>query len=161
MPSSIEEKEPSLNTLASVFLSSLKCWCILVSSYNVGFDWLSQHQNRVENCWLRLAQPTPDRKRRMPYMYILECVDGTYYTVSTTDLERRFYQHQNGEGANHTKKRLPVKLVYYEFFERVDNAFYREKQVQGWSRAKKQALIEKAYEKLPDLAWTRKGPQPP
>lgn len=48
----------------------------------------------------------------MPYMYILECADGSYYTGSTWDLDRRLREHQSGEGANHTKKRLPVKLVY-------------------------------------------------
>jgi putative endonuclease len=48
------------------------------------------------------------------YMYILLCSDGSYYTGSTIDLERRLEQHQNGEGANHTKRRLPVTLVYYE-----------------------------------------------
>lgn len=48
------------------------------------------------------------------YTYILECSDGNYYTGSTKDLENRLQQHQNGEGANHTKKRLPVKLVYVE-----------------------------------------------
>ena len=48
------------------------------------------------------------------FMYILLCADGSYYTGSTTDLERRLEQHQNGEGANHTKKRLPVSLLYYE-----------------------------------------------
>jgi len=77
----------------------------------------------------------------MPHMYILECVDGSYYTGSTTNLVRRLWQHQNGLGANHTAKRLPVKLVYCEFYERVSDAFYREKQVQGWSRRKKQALM--------------------
>jgi predicted GIY-YIG superfamily endonuclease len=76
------------------------------------------------------------------YMYILECSDGSYYTGSTNDLERRLAQHQNGEGANHTKKHLPVKLVYFEEFQRIDEAFYREKQVQGWSRKKKEALIK-------------------
>jgi len=77
----------------------------------------------------------------MAYMYILECADGSYYTGSTTDLERRLWQHQQGEGANHTAKRLPVKLVFCEYYERVVDAFEREKQVQGWSRKKKQALI--------------------
>ena len=86
------------------------------------------------------------------FMYILECADGSYYTGSTKDLERRFQQHQNGEGANHTKKRLPVKLVYFEEFDRIDTAFYREKQVQGWSRKKKEALINGEYEKLNKLA---------
>ena len=63
-------------------------------------------------------------------MYILECSNGQYYTGSTKNLEMRLAQHQAGEGANFTKKHLPVKLVYYEEFQRIDEAFYREKQVQ-------------------------------
>ena len=86
------------------------------------------------------------------YMYILLCADGSYYTGSTTDLERRLEQHQNGEGANHTKKRLPISLLYYEEYSRIDEAFYREKQVQGWSRKKKEALIEGKSDLLPLLA---------
>jgi len=86
------------------------------------------------------------------YMYILECSDGSYYTGSTTNLELRLQQHQSGEGANHTKKRLPVTLVYYEEYSRIDDAFYREKQVQGWSRKKKEALINGNPELLPQLA---------
>jgi len=86
------------------------------------------------------------------YMYILLCSDGSYYTGSTNNLELRLQQHQNGEGANHTKKRLPVKLIYYEEYERVDLAFYREKQIQGWSRKKKEALMNGTPELLPELA---------
>ncbi len=74
-------------------------------------------------------------------MYILECSDRSYYVGSTKDLERRLWQHQNGVGAKHTAKRLPVKLMYCEFYDRVADAFYREKQVQGWSRKKKEALM--------------------
>ena len=84
--------------------------------------------------------------------YILKCSDGSYYTGSTKDLQRRFKQHQNGEGANHTKNRLPVKLVYVEQFTRIDHAFYREKQIQGWSRKKKEALIEGRENELPQLS---------
>src|SRR5688572_2373495 len=86
------------------------------------------------------------------FMYILECSDGSYYVGSTNNLELRLLQHQNGEGANHTKKRLPVKLVYYEAFNRIDKAFYREKQVQGWNRKKKLALINNHFSLLPHLA---------
>jgi putative endonuclease len=86
------------------------------------------------------------------YCYILECSDGSYYTGSTKNLELRLQQHQNGEGANHTKKRLPVKLVYVELFDRIDEAFYREKQIQGWSRAKKEALINGEFNRLPELS---------
>jgi putative endonuclease len=78
----------------------------------------------------------------MPFMYILECSDGTYYTGSTWNLDKRLNEHNGDLGANYTKKRQPVKLVYFEEFDRIDDAFYREKQVQKWGRAKKQALIE-------------------
>ena len=88
----------------------------------------------------------------MPYMYILKCSDGSYYTGSTKNLEKRLWEHQNGLGANYTKKHLPVKLAYCEEYDRVDHAFYREKQVQGWSRKKKEALINGEFEKLPVLA---------
>jgi len=86
------------------------------------------------------------------YMYILECADGSYYTGSTNNLERRLQQHQNGEGANYTKKHLPVKLVYFEEFQSIAEAFYREKQVQGWSRKKKEALINGCFDKLSNLS---------
>ena len=86
------------------------------------------------------------------FMYILECSDGSYYTGSTNNLELRILQHQNGEGANHTKKRLPVKLIYYEEFYRIDTAFYREKQVQNWGRAKKEALMAGNERLLHELA---------
>ena len=67
-------------------------------------------------------------------------------------LERRLWEHQNGLGARHTAKRLPVRLVYCEFYDHVEDAFYREKQVQGWSRRKKQALIEGSPEKLVEFS---------
>jgi putative endonuclease len=86
------------------------------------------------------------------FMYILLCSDGSYYTGSTIDLEKRIDEHQNGNGANHTKKRLPIELVYFEEFERIDLAFNREKQVQKWSRIKKEALIENNKNMLPELS---------
>lgn len=74
-------------------------------------------------------------------MYILKCADGSYYTGSTRNLQQRLAQHQQGEGARHTAKRLPVELVYCEEYARVEDAYQREKQVQRWSRKKKEALI--------------------
>ncbi len=85
-------------------------------------------------------------------MYILECSDGSYYTGSTKDLQARFTQHQNGLGASHTRKRLPVRLVYTEAYSMVKFAYHREKQVQGWGRKKKKALIEGLLDNLPELA---------
>lgn len=86
------------------------------------------------------------------YMYILLCADGSYYVGSTINLERRIRQHQNGEGANFTRTHLPVKLVYYEEFDRIDEAFHREKQVQGWNRKKKEALINGQLNNLHELS---------
>ena len=85
-------------------------------------------------------------------MYILECSDGTYYVGSTKNLEYRLSEHQEGKGAKYTSRRLPVRLVYFEEYERVVDAYIREKQVQNWSRAKRQALINGNEQSLPILA---------
>jgi len=85
-------------------------------------------------------------------MYILECADGSYYVGSTKDLVSRMHQHMTGQGARYTHKRLPVKLTYFEKFNRIDKAFFREKQVQRWSRRKKEALIFREPELLHELS---------
>ena len=86
------------------------------------------------------------------YTYILKCSDNSYYTGSTINLEKRLLEHQAGRGANYTKMRLPVELVYFEEYPRIDEAFYREKQIQGWSRKKKEALIKNTIPELSDLS---------
>ena len=96
----------------------------------------------------------------MAWVYILECSDGSFYTGSTVDLELRMWEHNYGDegvGANYTRKRRPVVLVFSEEYERIDNAFAREKQVQGWSHAKKLALIEGRFDDLRALSKPR-GP---
>jgi len=85
-------------------------------------------------------------------MYILKCANGKFYTGSTIDLEQRVNQHKSGTGSNYTRKHLPVELVYFEEFQYIDQAFYREKQVQNWSHKKKEALIIGSVEKLPELS---------
>jgi putative endonuclease len=89
---------------------------------------------------------------RMPYMYILECCDGSYYVGSTWSLNARLDDHCAGFGSEYTKTRLPVKLVYYEWWDRIADAHAREKQVQNWSRAKRRALIQGRFDRLPRLS---------
>jgi putative endonuclease len=89
-------------------------------------------------------------------VYILLCSNGQFYTGSTINLKKRIEQHSAGRGANFTKKHLPVKLVYFEVFPRIDDAFYREKQIQGWSHSKKEALINNDSGLLKELAKSRK-----
>lgn len=86
------------------------------------------------------------------YTYILLCEGGFYYTGSTKHLEWRIAEHFAGLGANFTRKHPPEELVYCEEFDRIDHAFNREKQIQGWNRAKKQALIKGEFGKLPNLS---------
>jgi putative endonuclease len=88
----------------------------------------------------------------MAWVYILECSDGSLYVGSTKNLDRRLWQHQNGEGAKYTQRRRPVRLVWCLVFDRIDEAWAFEKRVQTWGRAKRLALIEGRVEDLPRLA---------
>ena len=88
----------------------------------------------------------------MAWMYILECADGSYYVGSTKNLERRISEHQQGLGAKYTSNRLPVNLVYGEEYDRMADAYAREKQVQGWRSAKREVLINGDPDLLPALA---------
>ena len=88
----------------------------------------------------------------MAWMYILECSDGSYYVGSTNDLERRIWEHNEGLGGKYTARRRPVKLVYAAEFASIAEAYEREKQVQGWGRAKREALIDGDYAALQELA---------
>ena len=88
----------------------------------------------------------------MAWMYILRCADGSFYVGSTKNLELRFEQHQSGKGSRYTSGRLPVELVYGEEYDRIVDAYAREKQVQNWGRAKREALIEGKQELLSTLA---------
>ena len=91
----------------------------------------------------------------MAHCYILRCSDGSYYVGSTTDLARRLSQHQEGLGAEYTRRRLPVELAWVAEFESVADAFRFEKRVQGWRRAKREALIEGRLRDLPGLSCRR------
>jgi len=88
----------------------------------------------------------------MWYVYILECADGSLYTGSTTDIDRRVKEHNAKKGGGCTRGRLPVKLVYKEPCPNCSEAQKREAQIKGWSRQKKLALISKDKIKLKCLS---------
>jgi putative endonuclease len=76
------------------------------------------------------------------FFYILLCNDNSYYTGVTNNLERRIIEHENGEDKDcYTYNRKPLKLVFQERFTDVNQAIAFEKQVKGWRRAKKEAII--------------------
>jgi putative endonuclease len=89
------------------------------------------------------------------YLYLLLCSDGSYYVGHTSNLELRMWEHQHGEGGSYTSQRLPVRLVFSEELPTVHDAFLAERQVKGWSRAKKNALIQRDFEALKELSKNR------
>lgn len=89
-------------------------------------------------------------------VYILRCADGSYYTgLTRKDVETRVSEHNLGINAEYTSRRRPVELVWSAHFERLTDAIGMERQIKGWSRAKKEALIRGDYEALPALAARR------
>jgi putative endonuclease len=89
----------------------------------------------------------------MYYVYILKCSDDTFYTGVTSNIDKRISQHESGFYKDcYTSKRLPVELVFYAEFTFVGIAIEREKQIKGWSKVKKQALINGEFENLSNLA---------
>ena len=91
----------------------------------------------------------------MPWMYILRCADDSYYVGSTADLEHRMEQHSLRAGSEYTRRRLPVALEAAFESANVADAHAAENQVQGWSRAKREALIRGDFDALPGLARKR------
>ncbi len=86
------------------------------------------------------------------WVYILKCSDGAYYTGSTSDIEKRISEHQQGTIKGYTKNRRPVKLVFSDYFEDAYHAISAERQIKCWTRAKKEALINDKFNLLHKLA---------
>lgn len=92
------------------------------------------------------------------WVYLLECADGSYYIGHSDQLENRLSQHQTaGIPGCYTASRLPVKLVFSQSFSTRDEALASERQIKGWSRKKKQALIAGDWSEIVRLS-NQKGP---
>ena len=90
------------------------------------------------------------------FVYILLCSDKSYYTGVTNNIEKRFAEHCGGlDTKAYTYRRRPLKLVFCEQFIHPKEAIDFEKQVKGWSRKKKEAVIRGEWEKLPILAKSK------
>ena len=118
--------------------------------------------NRLETTVHRCIRPGCGRPDEQPslwawrWTYILECADGSYYVGSTIDLDRRLWQHNHDpDGPVYTRHRRPVRVVWSAQYDSVEQAFWYEKQIQGWSRRKREALIRGDFELLPGLARRR------
>lgn len=89
------------------------------------------------------------------FVYIVECKDGSFYTGVTSELEKRINEHNSDFYKGYTSSRLPVKLVYSTRFTNINDAINAEKQIKGWSRAKKEALIIGDFDLLKKLSKSK------
>jgi putative endonuclease len=90
------------------------------------------------------------------FLYVLLCADGKYYVGTTRkSLEERVVEHNAGLHGGFTAARRPVTLVFAQYFERITDAIAAERQVKGWSRAKKEAMTRGEWNRLPELARRR------
>ena len=95
------------------------------------------------------------------WVYMLLCRDGSYYIGHTDNLEKRIPEHNEGVIKSYTFSRLPVKLVWSQTFMTRQEALDSERQIKGWSRAKKKALIHGDWEEIKKLAKGRKQKDDP
>jgi putative endonuclease len=113
-------------------------------------EWLRQNlvcrEVTVPGCWL----------------YILRCSDGSYYVgiSRAEDLDTRVSQHNQGTFGGYTAKRRPVTLAYSAHFDRIEEAIASERQIKGWAREKKEALIRGDFEALPGLSKRGRRSEP-
>ncbi len=80
------------------------------------------------------------------FVYIVRCSDNSYYVGITPDVARRIILHNTGDGAEHAKIHRPVTLLYSKQYQNKSEARKREIQIKGWSRLKKEKLINGEYQ---------------
>ncbi|HXZ37417.1 MAG TPA: GIY-YIG nuclease family protein [Thermodesulfobacteriota bacterium] len=90
------------------------------------------------------------------WVYILRCADRSYYTGHTDNLEKRIVEHQRGEIEGYTSARLPVTLVFADEFPTREEAIARERQIKGWSRKKKEAMMRGDWGEVSRLACRKR-----
>ena len=92
------------------------------------------------------------------WLYMLRCSDGSYYVgTSRVSLEEKVAEHNAGHYGGYTARRRPVTLIFSQWFERITDAIAAERQVKGWSRAKKEALVQGNFEALRALSKRRQS----
>ena len=96
----------------------------------------------------------------MFHCYLLRCADGSYYVGHTDDIDMRVGQHNAGWVKGYTFSRRPVVLVWNDRFQTRDDAKAAERQIKGWGRAKKEALIVGDWERIAELAKSRSSFRP-
>ena len=93
----------------------------------------------------------------MFWVYILRCSDGSYYTGHTDNLDVRMHQHETSKEDSYVSSRRPFELIWSQTFETRELALASERQIKGWSRRKKEAMMRGDWEKVSELAKSKAG----
>jgi len=93
-------------------------------------------------------------------VYLLRCSDDSYYIGHTDELDRRVARHQAGELPGYTHSRRPLESVWSQEFATREEALAAERQIKGWARAKKEALIGGNWRAIQIHAWGKRNPLP-
>ncbi|HEY8012044.1 MAG TPA: GIY-YIG nuclease family protein [Rudaea sp.] len=94
------------------------------------------------------------------WTYMLKCADDSYYAGHTDNLEKRMSEHGTGAPTCYTTNRRPVALVWSQEFATREEALAAERQIKGWSRKKKEALLRNDWKEIQRLAWGVRNPLP-
>ena len=100
---------------------------------------------------------TPKTGESNNEVYILKCADGSYFIGHTRSMLKALKDHMAGRVDGYTATRLPVSLEFVETFDSLDDALARKKQLQGWSRKKKEAFIRGGFEAIKQLNAAQKS----
>jgi predicted GIY-YIG superfamily endonuclease len=90
------------------------------------------------------------------WVYMLQCADRSFYVGHTDELEKRVLQHERAECGGYTSTRRPVRVVFTQEFASREEALATELQIKGWSRKKKEALVQGDWVEMSRLAQRRK-----
>lgn len=102
------------------------------------------------------------RSRRMEYyVYMVRCNDNSLYVGYTQNLEQRVKQHKAGHGGQYTSEHQVEEIIYQELFENKNDALKRESQLKKWSKAKKEALINRNFKLLKQFSISNQSPKRP
>ena len=94
------------------------------------------------------------------WAYVLKCADASYYVGQTDNLEGRISAHESGRPTCYTTNRRPLTLVWSQEFTTREEAIAAERQIKGWYRKKKEALVQGDWKRVRRLAWGTKNPLP-
>ena len=123
--------------------------------HHTSTDFIRMNEERWQALLIEVEEFTQKKGKKMFWVYILRCADGSYYTGHSDNLEMRIGQHQAGECAGYTVTRRPLELIWSQECPTREEALSAERQIKGWSRKKKEAMMRGDWAEVSRLAQSK------